>query len=68
MRYLLDTNIDRHYGEIRCELERIGRPIGFNDLLIAAHARFLDPTLVTHNTDEFARVPGLVLEDWLIDT
>ncbi|MCY4484514.1 MAG: PIN domain-containing protein [Spirochaetaceae bacterium] len=58
---------DRHYGEIRSELERIGRPIGYNDLLIAAHARFLGATLVTHNTDEFRRVPGLVVEDWLVD-
>lgn len=64
----LEEQADRHYGEIRSELERIGRPIGYNDLLIAAHARFLEATLVTHNTNEFARVPGLVLEDWLINT
>lgn len=63
-----EEQADRHYGEIRSELERIGRPIGYNDLLIAAHARFLEATLVTHNTNEFARVPGLVVEDWLIDT
>ena len=62
-----EEQADRHYGEIRSELERIGRPIGYNDLLIAAHARFLGATLVTHNTDEFRRVPGLVVEDWLVD-
>ena len=46
---------DVHYGVIRSELERIGRPIGHNDLLIAAHARALDVTLVTRNLCEFAR-------------
>ena len=61
----IEEQADRHYGEIRTELERIGRPIGHNDLLIAAHARALEATLVTHNTDEFARVPGLAIENWL---
>ena len=55
---------DRHYGSIRSELERIGRPIGHNDLLIAAHARALDTTLVTRNVGEFSRVPGLAVDDW----
>ena len=55
---------DRHYGAIRSALERIGRPIGHNDLLIAAHARALDATLVTNNTREFDRVPGLTVEQW----
>ena len=63
----LEERADRHYGEIRSELERIGRPIGYNDLLIAAHALVLGATLVTHNTGEFSRVPGLVIEDWLVD-
>ena len=63
----LEEQADRHYGQIRTELERIGRPIGHNDLLIAAHARALGATLVTHNTDEFSRVPGLVIENWLAD-
>ena len=62
----LEEQADRHYGQIRTELERIGRPIGHNDLLIAAHARALGATLVTHNT-EFSRVPGLVIENWLAD-
>ena len=56
--------VDRHYGEIRTALERVGRPIGQNDLLIAAHARALDATLVTGNVREFRRVPGLAVEDW----
>ena len=55
---------DRHYGVIRSALEQIGRPIGHNDLLIAAHARALDATLVTNNTREFDRVPGLAVEQW----
>ncbi len=54
-----------HYGEIRAHLEKIGQPIGANDLLIAAQARALGMILVTHNVREFARVPGLVVEDWL---
>jgi tRNA(fMet)-specific endonuclease VapC len=40
-------------------------PIGPNDLLIAAHALAMDLTLVTANTREFSRVPGLKLENWL---
>ncbi len=60
----LEEPVDRHYGEIRSELERSGRPIGFNDLLIAAHARALGLTLVTNNVGEFRRVRGLSVEDW----
>ena len=55
---------DRRYGEIRTELERIDRPIGHNDLLIAAHAKALGATLVTNNVGEFSRVPDLAVEDW----
>ena len=55
---------DRHYGEIRSEMERAGQPIGRNDLLIAAHARALAATLITGNVREFRRVPGLAVEDW----
>jgi tRNA(fMet)-specific endonuclease VapC len=53
-----------HYAEIRADLRRKGKPIGANDLLLAAHARSLGLTLVTHNVREFARVPGLEVEDW----
>ena len=56
---------DQHYGSIRAHLERLGQPIGGADLLIAAHARCLGLTLVSANTREFGRVPGLVLENWL---
>ena len=52
------------YGRLRAELARRGTPIGPNDLLIAAIVLAHDLTLVTHNTTEFSRVPGLHLEDW----
>ena len=61
----LDSPADRHYADIRAALEGAGTPIGGHDLFIAAHARSRDMTLVTHNTREFARVPGLRVEDWL---
>lgn len=61
----LDKEADRRYAEIRSHLERLGKPIGPNDLLIAAHARALDLTLVTDNVEEFGRVPGLSTEAWL---
>jgi tRNA(fMet)-specific endonuclease VapC len=63
----LDAPADSSYGEIRVQLERTGRPIGGNDLLIAAHARTLACTLVTDNAREFTRVEGLVVENWLRD-
>ena len=53
-----------HYGEIRHALRKRGRPIGANDLLIAAHARSLDATLVTNDQEEFGRVPDLRVENW----
>ncbi|MEQ1663115.1 MAG: type II toxin-antitoxin system VapC family toxin [Thiobacillus sp.] len=59
-----DVDTGRHYGEIRAALERAGTPIGNNDLWIAAHARALDVVLVSNNTREFERVPGLRLENW----
>ena len=53
-----------HYGRIRADLTAKGTPIGANDLLIAAIVLANGLTLVTHNTREFGRVPGLNLEDW----
>jgi tRNA(fMet)-specific endonuclease VapC len=52
------------YGGIRVDLEARGLPIGSLDLLIAAHAVSRGVTLVTNNTQEFLRVPGLRVEDW----
>jgi tRNA(fMet)-specific endonuclease VapC len=62
----LDKDADRRYAEIRSHLDYLGRPIGPNALLIAAHALALDLILVAHNAEEFARVPGLEIEDWLV--
>jgi tRNA(fMet)-specific endonuclease VapC len=56
---------DAAYGMIRARLEKAGRPIGGNDLLIAAQAVALGYTLVTGNEKEFARIEGLTLETWL---
>jgi hypothetical protein len=52
-------------GDVLAYLATIVKPISDRDALIAAHARALSIPLVTHNTGEFSRVPGLVLEDWL---
>ena len=60
-----DIPADTDYGGIRSELEAAGKPIGGNDLLIAAHARAIGATIVTANADEFGRVRGLQLENWL---
>ena len=63
----LDAEVARHYGRLRAQLRSIGRPIGPNDLWIAAHALALDVPLVTHNLSEFRRVPGLSVETWLTE-
>lgn len=60
-----DVPADREYGGVRAALEAAGRPIGSNDLLIAAHARALGATIVTANPAEFKRVRGLKVENWL---
>jgi tRNA(fMet)-specific endonuclease VapC len=51
-------------GDIRAVLERAGTPIGPYDILVAAQARRRDALLVTANEREFARVPGLKIENW----
>lgn len=61
----LNAGADHTYAEIRLQLEQAGTPIGPNDLLIAADALHSGLTLVTDNTDEFGRVTGLQLENWL---
>jgi len=53
------------YGEIRAFLEQQGRIIGANDLLIAAHARYLNTVLITNNTSQFEKIPDLQIEDWI---
>jgi tRNA(fMet)-specific endonuclease VapC len=56
---------DTTYGLLRARLERAGRPIGGNDLLIAAQTIALGYTIVTDNEKEFARIEGLPRENWL---
>ena len=58
-----DDRAAEAYGRIRARLETAGTLIGPNDLLIAAIAVANEVTLVTHNTREFSRVEGLILED-----
>ena len=63
----LPADIGNHYGSIRAHLESAGATIGPNDLLIAAYARAADLTVVTGNDREFRRVPGLRVENWLVE-
>ncbi len=64
---VLDFSLDAavHTGQLRAELAKLGTPIGPYDAQIAGHARALGLILVTNNTKEFARVPGLRVEDWV---
>jgi len=59
-----DDRVAPHYGRIRADLERRGKTIGSLDTMIAAHALCLKLTVVTSNVREFARVPGLKVENW----
>ena len=56
------------YGDLRADLERRGTPIGSLDTMIAAHALSQRTMLVTNNTCEFTKVPGLQLDNWVIAT
>jgi tRNA(fMet)-specific endonuclease VapC len=60
-----DAPADAEYGAIRAKLETAGTQIGSNDLLIAAHALASGAIMVTANADEFRRVRGLDVENWL---
>ena len=61
----MSLEVATHYGKIRSALEKQGNIIGGNDLWIAAHALALDLIVITNNTGEFSRVPGLKIENWL---
>jgi tRNA(fMet)-specific endonuclease VapC len=60
-----DERAAESYGNVRAELEDEGTPIGPLDTLIAGHALSLNVVLVTHNVNEFKRVTGLRIDDWL---
>ena len=59
-----DREAAMHTGSIRAALARVGTPIGPYDQMIAGHARSRGLIVVTSNTDEFKRVPGISVEDW----
>ena len=61
----MSVDVAKSYASIRSDLERKGQIIGGNDLWIAAHALSLGLTLITNNTDEFSRVDGLKIENWV---
>ena len=61
----LEPPADVAYGDLRAALEKSGRLIGPNDLLIAAQSLALEMVLVTDNEREFERVDGLKVENWL---
>ena len=54
-----------HYGQIRAELERRGKPVRAHDMLIGAHARAEGLIVVTNNAREFRRLAGLRVENWV---
>ena len=54
-----------HFGQLRAELYRIGKPVGPYDMMIAGHARSMGLILVSNNLKEFDRVPGLRLDNWI---
>lgn len=61
----MSTKAAKYYGDIRSYLEKHGKPIGNNDLWIAAHAIALDLILVTNNVREFSRISDLEIENWV---
>jgi tRNA(fMet)-specific endonuclease VapC len=58
------STVTPHYARIRAALERLGKPIGNADLMIAAHAVSEGATVVTNNVRHFANVPGLKVQEW----
>jgi tRNA(fMet)-specific endonuclease VapC len=64
----LPESAGQHYGGIRAALTAAGTPIGNNDLWIAAHAATDNLILVSNNSREFERVPGLQVENWVRQT
>ena len=54
----------QHDAEIRVALKRKGAMLGAHDLMIAAHARSMGATVITNNSKDFRRVPGLSIDNW----
>ena len=53
------------YASIRFKTEKVGKIVGPNDLFIASITKFHEGILVTHNVNEFKRIEGLIIEDWV---
>jgi tRNA(fMet)-specific endonuclease VapC len=60
----LDARSAKSAAWVKHTLETLGTPIGQGDQLIAGIALANDLTLITRNTREFSRVPGLRMENW----
>ena len=60
-----DATAAEEFAVLQAELLKIGKPIGRNDAMIAAHALSIGCVLVTKNRKHFARVPGLKIENWI---
>ncbi len=60
-----DSGSSYHFGQIRAQLYKIGQPIGPYDMMIAGHARAAGLILVTNNFNEFDRISGLRIENWI---
>ena len=60
-----DETAADHYGQIRSGMEKDGKPIGAMDMMIAAHARSQEATLVSNNIRHFNKVPGLLIANWV---
>jgi tRNA(fMet)-specific endonuclease VapC len=54
-----------HFGQIRADVERLGKPVGPLDMLIGAHARAEGLIVVSNNAREFRRLPGVRVENWV---
>jgi tRNA(fMet)-specific endonuclease VapC len=61
----INNRVADTYSQLRAQLEQAGTPIGPNDTWIAAEALHHKLVLITDNTREFSRVPGLQFENWL---
>ena len=55
-----------HFAQLRAELVSGGLVCGAYDMLIAGHARSEDLIVVTNNLREFRRIPGLMVENWVV--
>jgi tRNA(fMet)-specific endonuclease VapC len=60
-----DSVAAQHYGNLRSNLEKRGKVLSPNDMLIASHALSVETILVT-NDKAFMQLKDLVVEDWTV--